>query len=117
MKFLLILLCSLSLPDSSGYFLEGDNVIFLYVGKVKEDAYVSGNFNKWCKDDEAWKLQFDENTKAWKLTVPKKEIKVLSQDFYEFTFRVDGVLVDANKDNEHVIHCVGYGYRYVLSGL
>jgi hypothetical protein len=117
MKFLFILLCSLSLPDSSGYFLEGENVVFLYFGNVREDAYVSGNFNMWCKKDDAWKLQFDEKMKAWKLTVPKKEIKALSGNFYEFTFRVDGILVDADKNNEHVIHCVGYGYRYILKGL
>jgi len=117
MTLLLVFLSSLLMPDASGYFFEGDNIVFLYNGKVKEHAYVSGNFNSWCKDDDKWKLQFDEKTNSWRLTVPKKEIKTLSGDFYEFTFRIDGVLVDADKNHKHVIHCQGYGYRYVLHGI
>lgn len=117
MKLLLILFYSIMLPDSSGYFLDGDNVVFLYIGKIKDSAYVSGNFNAWCKEDSKWKLKFDEKAQAWKLTVPVSEIKTLSGGFYEFTFRVDGILQNADKNHDHVVHCPGYGYRYILKGL
>lgn len=116
---LIVFFCSLLFPDTStsGYLIDGDNVIFFYSGRVGENVYVSGNFNSWSKNDTKWKLGFDEKSKGWKLVVPKKEIKALSGSFYEFTFRVDGVLVDAEKENKNVIHCQGYGYRYVINGL
>ena len=63
-------------------------------------------------------MKFDEASAKWKLTTPKKEIiKNISGSFYEFTFRVDGVLVDADKNDKSVIHCQGYGYRYVINGI
>ena len=117
MRTLVFLLWSLLLPESSGYSIEGDNVVFFYNGKG-QTVLVSGNFNQWSKNDAKWTMKFDENSKGWKLTIPKSEIrKTGSGSFYEFTFRVDGVLIDADKDNSSVIHCRGYGYRYVISGI
>ena len=116
MKLLVLLLWSFIPPDS-GYVINGDNVVFYYSGKA-EKVLVSGNFNKWSKDDDKWAMKFDEATQTWKLTTPKKEIiKNISGSFYEFTFRVDGVLIDADKDDKSVIHCQGYGYRYVIRGI
>jgi hypothetical protein len=35
--------------------------------------------------------------------------------FYEFTFSVDGELIDANKEAPNLNYCPGYGYRYLLN--
>ena len=114
---LLVLLFWIFIPPGSGYVIEGDNIVFYYSGKA-EKVFVSGNFNKWSKADAKWAMTFDEATQTWKLTIPKKEIiKNVSGTFYEFTFRVDNVLVDADKDYKNVIHCQGYGYRYVIKGI
>lgn len=116
MSVLLFLLWSFIIPESSGYSIEGDNVVFFYKGNG-QTVVVSGNFNQWSKNDTMWTMKFDQASKAWRLTVPKSEIKRGSQSFYEFTFRVDGVLIDADKNHENVIHCRGYGYRYVINGI
>ena len=116
MKTLVFFIWSLLLPESSGYSIEGDNVVFFYKGKG-QIVLVSGNFNQWSKDDAKWTMKFDSGSQAWKLTIPKSEIKNGSGSFYEFTFRVDGVLIDADKNDKSVIHCRGYGYRYVISGI
>ncbi|HMG89723.1 MAG TPA: hypothetical protein VK589_06680 [Chryseolinea sp.] len=116
MKVLMLLLWSF-IPPESGYVIDGDNVVFYYSGEGR-NVLVSGNFNKWSKDDDKWTMKFDPDSKTWKLTAPKKEIvKNISGSFYEFTFRVDGVLIDADKNNKSVIHCQGYGYRYVIEGI
>jgi hypothetical protein len=115
LKFALLLLwISLS---SSGYSIEGDFIHFTYDGIAKEAVYVSGNFNQWTKDDPKWNLQFDTAAGKWALSLPKSEVKKLKGSFYEFTFRVDGQLIDADKNYKDVIHCTGYGYRYVIHGL
>ena len=116
MKALVFLFWSFLLPGSSGYSIEGDNVVFFYKGDA-QSVLVSGNFNQWSKNDAKWTMKFDETSKTWKLTIPKKEIKTGSGSFYEFTFRVDGVLIDADKNDKSVIHCSGYGYRYVINGI
>ena len=116
MKVLMLLLWSFILPES-GYVIEGDNVVFYYSGEGRS-VLVSGNFNSWSKNDVKWTMKFDESSKTWTLTTPKKEIiKNTSGSFYEFTFRVDGVLVDADKNAKSVIHCKGYGYRYVINDI
>ena len=116
MKVLMLLVWSL-IPPESGYLIEGDNVVFYYSGEGQH-ILVSGNFNGWSKNDEKWTMKFDEALRAWKLTTSKKEIvKNISGGFYEFTFRVDDVLIDADKNNKSVIHCQGYGYRYVIKGI
>jgi len=116
MKLLVFLLWSF-IPPESGYIVDGDNVVFYYSGEARK-VVVSGNFNQWSKDDDKWAMRFDEASKTWKLITSKKEItKNISGSFYEFTFRVNGSLIDADKNNKSVIHCQGYGYRYVISGL
>lgn len=116
MKALLISITSLLLFESPGYLVEGDNVVFLYKGGG-QTVVVSGNFNQWAKEDKKWTMKFEEASKSWKLVVPKTEIRKSSGSFYEFTFRVNGVLIDADKNDGNVIHCQGYGYRYVIKGL
>ena len=116
MKALVFLFWSFLLPESSGYSIEGDNVVFFYKGEA-QSVLVSGNFNQWSKSDAKWTMKFDDASKTWTLTIPRKEIKTGSGSFYEFTFRVDGVLIDADKNDKSVIHCRGYGYRYVINGI
>lgn len=116
MKVLMLLLWSF-IPPGSGYVVDKDQVVFFYAGDART-VFVSGNFNQWSKDDNKWAMKYDDEAKTWKLTVPKKEItQNVSGTFYEFTFRVDGSLVDADKNDNNVIHCQGYGYRYVLKGI
>ncbi|HEX6893529.1 MAG TPA: hypothetical protein VF141_22615 [Chryseolinea sp.] len=116
MKVLMLLLWFF-IPPESGYVIDGDNVVFYYSGEGR-NIVVSGNFNRWSKEDAQWTMKFDETSNKWKLTKPKNEIvKNTSGSFYEFTFRVDGVLIDADKNNKSVIHCQGYGYRYVINGI
>jgi hypothetical protein len=116
MKVLMLMLWSF-IPPGSGYFVDQDQVVFYYAGEASS-VLVSGNFNKWSRDDNRWAMEYDAESKTWKLTIPKKEIiRSISGNFYEFTFRVDGVLVDADKNNKNVIHCQGYGYRYVIDGI
>ena len=116
MKVLMLLFCSF-IPPESGYVIDGDNVVFYYSGEG-QNILVSGNFNGWSKDDKKWTMKFDDATKTWRLIMSRKEIvKNSSGSFYEFTFRVDGMLIDANKNDERVIHCQGYGYRYVIRGI
>ena len=113
----LVLLLWFFIPPESGYLIDGDNVVFYYSGKA-EKVFVSGNFNKWSKADDKWAMKFDEATQTWKLATTKTEIiKNISGTFYEFTFRVDDVLIDADKNHKSVIHCQGYGYRYVIKGI
>lgn len=116
MKALVLILWSFLLPESPGYRIEGDNLVFIYKGEA-QSVLVSGNFNKWSKNDTKWTMKFDDSSKTWRLTIPKREIKNISGSFYEFTFRVDGELIDADKNDKSVIHCRGYGYRYVISGI
>jgi hypothetical protein len=106
----------LFLPATSGYLIEGDNVVFFYKGEAQR-VVVSGNFNDWSKDDPTWTMKLDGTSDTWKLTIPKSEIRKRSGNFYEFTYRVDGVLIDADKNDRSVIHCQGYGYRYVIRGI
>ena len=116
MKVLILLLWSF-MPPESGYTIDGDKIVFIYSGEGHQ-VLVSGNFNSWSKDDKKWTMKFDEATKTWRLTTSTKEIvQNISGSFYEFTFRVDGVLIDANKNDDRVIHCQGYGYRYVIRGI
>lgn len=102
---------------SGGYTVSGDNLVFAFTGDVKEAVYVSGNFNQWAKTEEAWKMKFDAASGAWRLEVPRSKIKKTGQGFYEFTFRVDGKLIDADRGYHNTIHCAGYGYRYVIRDL
>ncbi len=105
------------IQGSDGYYLENGNLVFIYTGQVNESIYVSGNFNNWTKKDEQWKMKFDKESGAWKLQVPGSKVKDMGKGFYEFTFRVDGKLMDADKKHESTIHCAGHGYRYVIHGL
>ncbi len=100
-------------PPHDGYKIIGDTIEFSYAGiGSHKHVYVAGNFNDWAKNGEPWKMKFDANEQRWKLNKPISDIRSYG-DFLEFTFRVDGKLTDADRSVENVIHCAGYGYRYV----
>lgn len=105
------------IPDRSGYYIESENVVFIYHGNASHSVFVSGNFNDWCSGCKKWKMTIDTNSGKWILSIAKKELKDMGRKFYEFTFRVDGQLIDADKDHRDTIHCTGYGYRYVIKNL
>lgn len=111
--FLMFLLFSYTHPQG-GYTITKDTITFSYAapGSLKK-VYVSGNFNEWTKDNEGWKMKFDANTQRWVL---KKSISVIRSygSFLEFTFRVDGKLIDADRSAPNLNYCAGYGYRYVI---
>ena len=109
---LLVILCyPFSTP--SGYILKNDSIMFIYPSQEQEmQVIVSGNFNNWSKDD-TWKMYYEEGT-GYILEKDLQEVKKPGRSFYEFTFRVDGVLVDADDSASNVIHCAGFGSRYLI---
>lgn len=117
MTLFLLLLAFFQNQEASGYRLEDDKILFYYSGIAGRDVYVSGNFNTWSKSDQQWKMQYDDSLKQWRLLVARSKVKILNGNFYEFTFRVDGELTDADKNHKEVIHCAGFGYRYIIHGL
>lgn len=100
--------------EKRSYYVESPNVVFLYDGNAGESVVVSGNFNNWCSDCSKWKMTRHPVLKKWILSVPINEIKKKGQNFYEFTFRIDGKLAEADKSHYNTIYCPGYGYRYVI---
>lgn len=101
-------------PDISGYVLQDDQIIFRYYSsEANTDVYVCGNFMGWKKDHPDWKMTKQSNG-VYVLKKPVATIKTQDRTFYEFTFSVAGQLVDADRRADHVIHCAGYGYRYVI---
>ncbi len=100
---------------SSGYHLEEGGLLFFYRGSTEpQQAYVAGNFNGWTKDDPAWKMTCTGTDCALEVDASR----VGSEGgFYEFTFRIDGELVDADSRFPHTIHCAGYGYRHTIPEL
>ncbi|MEQ9423909.1 MAG: hypothetical protein RJQ09_05795 [Cyclobacteriaceae bacterium] len=80
-------------------------------------VFVSGNFNGWVKDEDSWKMTYNDKFKAYQLTKSLGDIKKKNQSFYEFTFRVDGELIDADPTSPNVINCPGYGHRYIVKGM
>jgi len=111
--FLVFILKSfLSLPE--GYFLSNDSIHFFYPSTEKDlEVVVAGNFNGWSKAKE-WRMDYNEG-RGYELSKPILAIKKPGQSFYEFTFRINGQLIDANDNAINVIHCAGYGSRYTIS--
>ena len=107
------LLCNLDYEN--GYVIEGEKVIFNYLSDDPNlDVYVSGNFNQWTKNDPQWQLKFNPVSQTYQLIMSINDFRTSSRSFYEFTFRVDDRLVDADPDVSGVIFCAGYGHRYVV---
>lgn len=112
-SFLLFALSIILTPSPQGYVLSGNNIQFSYASDIPNlEVIVSGNFNSWSKEKE-WKMKF-EATKGYVLAKPISSIYRPGKSFYEFTFRVNGKLIDANKNAPNVVHCVGYGSRYLI---
>lgn len=99
----------------TGYEINRDRIIFSYPSSDPNlQVFVSGNFNKWTKDDRGWKMKFDPVNKFYRFEKPIDKLKTPTRNFYEFTFCVDSELVDADSSGSNVIFCSGYGYRYVI---
>lgn len=114
-KYLLTYIVFISIVAENGYQLEGDSILFKYKPANSNDkVYVCGNFMDWEKNDPDWKMTYQPDG-YFSLRKPIDKIKTPDRSFYEFTFLVNGKLIDANKNDENVIHCAGYGYRYVIN--
>jgi len=115
----IILLFSFGTKDAvndnwQGYKIEDDTIIFRYqAAGADEKVYVCGNFMGWERNDPDWKMQYEADGYHY-LRKKIEEIRTPDRSFYEFTFLVNDELVDADKKAEHVIHCAGHGYRYVI---
>jgi len=101
-----------------GYEESEDKIIFVHDDDNDADkVYVVGNFMDWTSEDEEWEMEFNKDKNRWELFIDKKIISGLEVVFYEFTFIVDGEWLDADRESDNVIHCPGYGYRYVIKNL
>jgi len=103
---------------NKGYLIVGNNIQFIYpAAKPVGRVYVVGNFMGWKKQHPTWEMHYNNRQKAYLLMVPIHQVKQLSRSFYEFTFLVNNRYIDASKEAPNVIHCAGYGYRYVIREL
>ena len=101
--------------DNFGYYIKENSVMFVYVGSVKKEVHVFGNFMGWSENDPEWKMHYNHENDDWELEVSTSKIKSgNTTDFYEFTFIVDGNWIDADKNAPNLNFCPGYGYRYLL---
>ncbi len=99
-----------------GYSIYNKKVKFVYSGSARSDVQVFGNFMGWAEDDPEWKMHYNSKSNNWELEVLISKIKSGSaDDFYEFTFIVDGDWIDADKNAPNLNFCPGYGYRYLLN--
>ncbi len=104
--------------ERSGYTIEGDRIEFVYVSEEPaQEVFVVGNFIDWERSRPEWQLTAEEETGRWQLELPLEQVKIEGRSFYEFTFEVDGELVDADTAAPHTIHCAGYGHRYTIPEL
>lgn len=104
-----ILISGLLMGDPEGYQITNNQIYFIYPSTENNlEVFVSGNFNAWSNDKE-WKMSFEDG-KGYVLAMPINTVRQEGKSFYEFTFRVNGKLINANATN--VIHCAGYGSRY-----
>lgn len=109
----IIITIALFVNSDQGYTIVGDHIVFSYASDNPNlDIHVSGNFNNWSKDS-AWKMKFAPGS-GYVLSVPVSEVQTTGRSFYEFTFRINGTLTDANAKASNVVHCAGYGTRYVI---
>lgn len=96
-----------------GYKRREDKIVFILEDHQKaEEVFVVGNFMGWEPEKEEWRMDYDVESKRWKLKVEKEK---LDGDFLEFTFIVDGIWLDADKEADNVNYCQGHGYRYTIS--
>lgn len=113
MKTLLLFAITLTFSKPEGYYLAGSNIHFVYPSQKSDlEVHVSANFNGWSKTDD-WKMTYREGV-GYELIKPITAIQKPGKSFYEFTFRVNGKLIDANAKAPNVIHCAGYGSRYLI---
>ncbi len=76
--------------NNFGYRLKENTVMFVYVGSVKKEVQVFGNFMGWSENDPEWKMHYNPENGDWELEVSISKIKSGNIDnFYEFTFIVD----------------------------
>ena len=100
--------------NTSGYHVEDQHITFTYyTSSSGHNVYVCGNFMNWVRNAPDWKMTWHEDG-FFHLKKPVTELRASGRSFYEFTFLVDGELVDADRGAEHIIHCPGHGYRYVI---
>ncbi|MGE0588192.1 MAG: hypothetical protein AB7O48_06430 [Cyclobacteriaceae bacterium] len=113
MKAVILICATLFFANDQGYSIKGDTITFRYAkGGTGMEVIVSGNFNGWSKDAN-WLMKYKEG-EGYELSVPISMVREPNQTFYEFTFRVNGKLLDAPSNAPNVIHCAGYGSRYVI---
>lgn len=99
-----------------GYYIVQNMVKFVYMGPAKKEVRVFGNFMGWSENDPEWKMHYNPENARWELEVSISKIKGgNTDDFYEFTFIVDGDWIDADKNAPNLNFCPGYGYRYLLN--
>lgn len=104
--------------ETSGYRIEDDRILFVYVSdEPAEEVFVVGNFMRWERSRPDWRMTPEEGTGRWLLELPLERVKTEGRSFYEFTFQVDGELVDADTAAPHTIYCAGYGHRYTIPEL
>ncbi len=113
---LMFALISSGQPDLfQSYFLEKEYIKFIYPSRNSNlEIYVSGNFNGWTKSDDNWRMIYNPIEQNYQLRRLISEVRTANRSFYEFTYRIDKTLVDADPRAKDVIHCAGYGYRYVI---
>ncbi len=113
MKTLLLAILALTISNPEGYYLTGSNIHFIYPFQTSGlEVHVSANFNERSKAAN-WKMTYRKGV-GYELTKPITAIRKPGKSFYEFTFRVNGKLIDANPKAPNVIHCVGYGSQYLI---
>lgn len=111
---LLMFLLNLGTVEN-GYQISGETIRFVRTAAHKaQEVYVCANFMGWKREHPDWKMTYHPDGYFY-LEKGLSEVKTAERSFYEFTFLVDGKLVDADKEAENVIHCAGHGYRYVIS--
>ncbi|MEZ4973911.1 MAG: hypothetical protein R2820_11420 [Cyclobacteriaceae bacterium] len=113
MKAFILICITLFFSNDQGYSIKGDTITFRYANDgTGMEVFVSGNFNGWSKD-ASWQMKYKEG-EGYELSVPISMVRKPNQSFYEFTFRVNDKLLDAPSNAPNVIHCAGYGSRYVI---
>lgn len=104
--------------SNKGYHIVGQNIQFTYpVTKPMGKVYVVGNFMGWKRQHPDWQMTYVSARKAYILALPLSKVKQKGRSFYEFTFLVNNQYIDAPVNAPNVIHCQGYGYRYVIREL
>ncbi|MEO1051950.1 MAG: hypothetical protein AAFX87_15065 [Bacteroidota bacterium] len=105
----------IGITEPEGYVLDKGSIQFVYASEQAGlEVYVCGNFMGWKKADPNWRTRYDEKAGKYTLWKSVSDVKEQGRSFYEFTFVVNGEMIDANKKASNALHCVGHGYRYVI---